>query len=502
MPSKKIPTELSCRTCHTISIIQCLSNRDYSNWQCRSCAIKNKWTDNEYRLNRPIRKQRHKFKIGSDELKLHLSNKSKNKILTESQKLNASIVAKQLWQSQEYRDKIAETYTGERRKLISERSKQLWQSQEYRDKILCSKHVSNEYRLKQSKISKRLWQNQEYRNKILQSKNTIEHKELMKRIQTDPEYIKKLSIAYNKLPRVSNIQKILYSILDNLGVEYYGESHDYEIRKKCMIGPWSFDCVIPTDNKTLLIECQGDWIHSLPHKCIADKAKFSYINKYFCSTHTIKYLWEHQFASYNCVVELLKHWLGLKQHEQIEYNFSDITINKCSANDYKPFLQAYHYLQNAGRGGISYGAYIKDILIGVCVFSPLSRQNIVIDNYLSHDIKDLSRFCIHPNYQKKNFASWFLSKVISKLDDSVKAIITYADTTFNHNGTIYKASNFVFDGYTECDYWYTSNDGWVMHKKTLYNKAVNLKLTESEYADKFGFKKTYGYNKQRFIFRR
>ncbi len=86
------------------------------------------------------------------------------------------------------------------------------------------------------------------------------------------------------------------------------------------------------------------------------------------------------------------------------------------------------------------------------------------------------------------------------LPDNYTTIVAYADKTFNHNGTIYKASNFKLDSIVPADYWYTSKDGWVMHKKTLYNRASNIGLTESDYATKFEYIKTHGDIKYKYIY--
>ena len=41
-----------------------------------------------------------------------------------------------------------------------------------------------------------------------------------------------------------------------------------------------------------------------------------------------------------------------------------------------------------------------------------------------------------------------------------------------------------------------------MHKKTLYNKAVNLSMKEKEYADRFGYVKVKGFKKLKFVYDR
>ena len=58
---------------------------------------------------------------------------------------------------------------------------------------------------------------------------------------------------------------------------------------------------------------------------------------------------------------------------------------------------------------------------------------------------------------------------MKQLNSKYKLIISYCDTTFNHDGAVYKAANFILDGEVKPDYWYVDEGGWVMHKKTLYS---------------------------------
>jgi GNAT superfamily N-acetyltransferase len=472
-------------------MIQCLSNRDYSQYKCRSCAIKAKWTDDSYRANRPKPKPSTRAKSGSIEHRQKLSDSQKGKTLSNTTRHKLSLSSKRLWESEEYRNKWTESNSApEVKAKRSLNGKKIW-TEEFK-----SKYRTQEFRHKLSEISKTLWKSDQYRRKMLKSKNTKEHKELMRQIQKSPEYISKLSSAYLKMPRVSSLQLTLYGILDDLNVNYFREDRDPD---KCLIGPWAFDCVVPTKDKTLLIECQGDWIHSLPHKVKADKAKSSYVERYF-PDHELRYIWEHQFSSYKCVSNLLKHWLNIEEYDRIDFEFKEVVIKECKAVDYKPLLQSYHYLSNAGRGGQAFGAFLNDRLIAVCIFSPLSRQNITIQGFGSSQVKELSRFCIHPSYQKKNLGSWMINKCIKMLSKNIKAVVSYADGSFNHDGVVYKAANFKFAGFTKGEYWYSTGEGWIMHKKTLYNKARNFKMTEADYAQQKGYYKVKGRPKSRYVY--
>ena len=322
-----------------------------------------------------------------------------------------------------------------------------------------------------------------------------------KKIWENKEFKEIQMKSFNDRPKcISSLQNILYSILDDLNIKYYREYHDKPADKECVIGPWSFDCAIPLkDGKILLIECQGEYWHNKKEAKIRDLAKQSYIVNNMNDKYELKYIWEHEFKCKNKISESLKYWTGITKTELIDFNFENILIKIAKSDDYKLLLSKYHYLPNAGKGGIAYGAHIDEELIGVCIFSPLIRQN------LPHDYdstKELSRLCIHPKYQKKNFASWLISKCIKALPNNIKTIISYCDTTFNHDGTIYKASNFKLDTITDPDYWYVNKDGWVMHKKTLWNHAKKMSITENEYAELNKYNKIYGKEKMKFIYER
>jgi GNAT superfamily N-acetyltransferase len=400
------------------------------------------------------------------------------------------------------------------------RSLELWKNPEFRKKCLAKSDLktnashdpsvksptpasilsifkSVEFRTKASRSSKLMWsdpvkrshmislavarwKNPSYRARMLESLN----KEAVKA---------KLAEARSRMPKISSIQRILYSILDDLGVSY---------KREVPIGPWTFDCAVERSGKpTLLIECQGDYWHKLDGKPQRDLAKVSYVNNNFPGQYEVKQIWEHEFYNKNKISELLKYWLGITRYELVDFKFDDIEIRESEQADYAKLLTKYHYLSNAGRGGMAYGAYLQDELIAVVVFSPLIRQNI--DKSISckaDEARELSRLCIHPRYQKKNLASWFVTRCIKLLPQKYKVIISYCDTTFNHDGATYKACNFKLDKVVEPDYWYVSDDGWVMHKRTLYGHAVKMQMAESQFAKLYSYHKVLGQSKLRFKF--
>lgn len=341
--------------------------------------------------------------------------------------------------------------------------------------IAAKKKVTPELRQKLREGSRKLWESGKYR-----------------RVQA--EHRAKQSWA------ISSIQNHLYEMLDDLGVPYFREHEDKPNDPETVVGPYNFDCAVPRYGQpTLLIECHGDYWHSLGKAVLKDAQKQSYIANNFAGQYELKCLWEHEFKCRDKVLELLKYWLGITELELVDFAFKDLVVTEINVKTANSLLEKYHYLSGCGRGGIIYGAFLAGKLIAVCSFSSLIRQNLPYDKTTS---RELSRFCINPRYQRRNFGSWMISRCLKLLPPKIKTIVSYCDTTFNHDGALYKSCNFTLDGSVRPDYWYVNENKWVMHKKTLYQHAVKMGITEAAYAEQTGYKKVFGTEKLRFIFSR
>lgn len=433
-----------CRNCGKVRKIQYRMAKQ--NLLCRSCAAINARTNNS-EMYRKLAINR----IGNKEFSKSVS-RGINKIPRQIRACKARKAAIKLWNNKEYVDKSLET-----RRSIKHRQKMrnIWTSERRKlASIKAKEHFKN------------LWKSGDFRNK-------------MAKIRSDQS------------GSISNIQKFLYSILDSLAVEY---------EKEYVIGPWTFDCFIKEHN--ILIECQGEYWHSLPKAIKNDQAKLTYINKYFPEYRVI-YLYEHEFYTKDQIINRLKYDLGLSNIEQVSFKFKNVVVKKLKASDINDFMHKYHYLGPKNHS-INYGFFYNGVLIACCSYSPVSRietaTRLGVNN---NEIKELSRFCIHPKYQKKNFGSWAISrtiKLITAANDRLKYLVAFADTTLNHHGIIYKASNWKYDGETRKSYYYVK-DGWVMHKKTLYNRAIKMSMKEKDYAAKHGYKRMNAKPQIRYIYK-
>ena len=361
---------------------------------------------------------------------------------------------------------------------------------------------TNDRKLLAKKASNAFWNSlnkeqrlEHSRKGITQARNDNVSKAIKKKFE-NKEYKEKQAIARSKMPRLSSIQLHLYKILDDLKIDYIKEGENTRI------GFYVFDCIIPRQNgmkKSILIECHGEYWHSLEKSKRNDKAKETFIQNYHSHEYDFKVFWDYDFLFEKKIVSIIQSMCNINNFKQIDFNFDEINVEKCDYKQSVSFLSKYHYLHTTPRGSSYIGAYFMGELIAIFVVSPLIRQNIAQTlNLKNAEVLEISRFCIHPCFQKKNFASWFMKRAI-KLCKNIKALIAYADNTCGHSGTIYKASNFVMDRVVRPDYWYVDECGYVMHKKTLYNRAIKMGEKESVYAFNNGFKKVKGKEKYRFV---
>lgn len=374
------------------------------------------------------------------------------------------------WKDPNYRKLMEKTHGGHDHMMLMHKKKwEQWSDEAHKNSII--KKISKSIKTMGDKISKRMklrWQ--------------------------DPIYVNQM--ATNRAKQLGNIpsstQLAFYKILDDHGIIYQREGLSTKV------GRFVFDGLINKQSnmkKDILIECQGYWHEDWnKEQQKRDKIKFTHIDKYYSDEYEIMYFWPDEIKAKDKVVERLKLKIGV-DIPVLDFNFKDIEIRESTWRDVGEFLALYHYI-GKGRGGIAMGAYLDDKLIGCAVFSPPLRQNQA--KYFGVDsFRELSRFCIHPSYQKKNFASWLLGKTLKRLNCYV---VSYADTTVGHQGTIYKAANFRLHHVVPADYWYVDSNNMVMHKRTLYGRARTLNMKEAEFAMANNYRKKFGKEKVCFVF--
>lgn len=277
----------------------------------------------------------------------------------------------------------------------------------------------------------------------------------------------------------SSLEKAMANRLDSLRIKY---------EEQFQTDMYVWDFYLP--EYSLLIDVNGEYWHSLPKNAAKDSAKFTYTEKYHPEFKTLS-IEEKYFLNPKSVEILILKNIGFQSEPiEIDFDLKDVKISVGYSIESIDFLNSYHYSGAGRKSKITYSAHLGSTLIAVCKFSHVGRLEMVSSLKLkTTEVLELDRFCIHPSYHKKNFASWFISrsyKHVFKTNPKIHGLVSFADESFGHFGTIYKASNWKFDGKTRDSYHYMNELGVVINKKRVWDIASKLKMKEKEYAEKHG----------------
>jgi len=175
-------------------------------------------------------------------------------------------------------------------------------------------------------------------------------------------------------------------------------------------------------------------------------------------------------------------------------------------NDTKEWLLNKHYSRSIPSISYAFGLFDEGTLIGIVTFgSPPSStlcESICGIEYKSN-VVELNRLVIES--PKSNCASTLIGRAMQMLPKPT-IVVSFADTSVNHIGFVYQATNFMYCGS------YKGEKKWAVkgmehyHHKTIWDKLVKIRGGEKvtvedvmdHYGDKFYWRETT--DKHRYIY--
>ena len=126
-------------------------------------------------------------------------------------------------------------------------------------------------------------------------------------------------------------------------------------------------------------------------------------------------------------------------------------VRRISYDDAKPFIMNIHYARRMPCIQYAFGLFVNDMLIGCVTFGQPATPSIGkgiagIEN--KHNVLELNRLVILPEYNGKNYGSFLVSRALKMLPNHT-FVVSYADTAWGHVGYIYQATNFLYTGATK-----------------------------------------------------
>ena len=186
-------------------------------------------------------------------------------------------------------------------------------------------------------------------------------------------------------------------------------------------------------------------------------------------------------------------------------SIKDLRIELIDKSVAKDIIIKNHYSHKWSSCRYAIGLFEKDRLIGVAVYGfPVGRLVVksispILEN---KDVLELTRLWIIDD-TPKNTESWFLGKTFSWLKENtdIKVLISYSDPMFGHVGTIYQATNWLYQGNNTMlvkGYLYKIN-GEMFHPRSAVAKFGSVKHSVLLEVDK-DYEKIEMKKKHRYIY--
>ena len=130
----------------------------------------------------------------------------------------------------------------------------------------------------------------------------------------------------------------------------------------------------------------------------------------------------------------------------------DFRVHYCQRHEIRDFIEQWHYSEsiNGVMATHCFGLLNGTELIGAILYGRMGMAN-TWKKYVDREDKllELRRLCCIDD-TPKNTESFFIGQTLRwlKKNTNVEKVISYADMDYNHEGTVYKASNFKYLGTT------------------------------------------------------
>lgn len=126
-------------------------------------------------------------------------------------------------------------------------------------------------------------------------------------------------------------------------------------------------------------------------------------------------------------------------------------VRRIKREDVRTFVYFIHYARKMPQIIYAFGLFENNNLMGICTFGyPASASLIdgMLKNGENKILLELNRLVLKPEFNGKNYGSYFVSKCLKMLPNETY-VVSYADSGWSHCGYIYQATNWMYTGKTE-----------------------------------------------------
>ncbi|MGP3940477.1 Mom family adenine methylcarbamoylation protein [Streptomyces sp. 6N106] len=125
-------------------------------------------------------------------------------------------------------------------------------------------------------------------------------------------------------------------------------------------------------------------------------------------------------------------------------------VRPMSAKDARDMAEKFHYLHRKPQVSHAFGLYVGCDAVGVVTYGTPASRHLQMGVCPSNPslVTELNRLWVSDE-MPPNTESWFVSRTLRALPPRI--VVSYADTTMNHMGYVYRALNFKYAGWTDME---------------------------------------------------
>ena len=142
----------------------------------------------------------------------------------------------------------------------------------------------------------------------------------------------------------------------------------------------------------------------------------------------------------------------------------------------REWLLYKHYAKRMCSISYSFGLFGNKELLGIMTIGKPASNSLCIGVCGKENSKyvfELNRLCVNDNLPK-NTLSFFVGQCLKVLPKMI--LVSYADTSMNHNGYIYQATNWIYTGLSAKRTEKYDIENPHKHSKTVTESKKNIKL--------------------------
>lgn len=110
-------------------------------------------------------------------------------------------------------------------------------------------------------------------------------------------------------------------------------------------------------------------------------------------------------------------------------------------------VETYHYAHRVPSIVVAVGLFVDEVLAGVCCYGIPPTPNVqrFCGEEYRKNVLELNRLFIF-DWVGRNAESWLIGQSFKLIPKEYFILISYADSSYNHLGAIYQATNWLYTG--------------------------------------------------------